>query len=267
MTPNESSYFCQGCLTKKSHCPIILYIINPTLNMQKYYSKMFLLASFIITGKTLFSCTDKNNKKQNNEIEVVDTETNNINKSKPIPNISHLSKEDSLKLPEKNVEINNEEVIPAKTTSLKNNPNHSLSSPARENLVKSVTSKENKTLQSDKTKNEKNNSAKVTIKAASAGEIPSQTNAEFPGGIEQFHNFFMKEYKKPEGASYWKINLNLAFAVEKNGTVSFLECSPAVEESVEKEMMRVLSLCPKWKPGEFNGKKIKMQYSVPIFLK
>ncbi|WP_417942645.1 hypothetical protein [Flavobacterium sp. RS13.1] len=236
--------------------------------MQKYYSKMFLLASFFITGKTLFSCADKNeNKTENNEIEVVDTETNNINKSKPIPNISQLSKEDSLKLPEKNVEINNEEVIPSKTTSLKNNPNHSLSSPGRENLVKSVTSKENKTLQSEKINNIKNSSPKVITKATSAAEIPSQTNAEFPGGIEQFHNFFMKEYKKPEDASYWKININLAFAVEKNGTVSFLECSPAVEESVEKEMIRVLSLCPKWKPGEFNGKKIKMQYSVPLFLK
>ncbi|WP_281631048.1 hypothetical protein [Flavobacterium luteolum] len=95
----------------------------------------------------------------------------------------------------------------------------------------------------------------------------SNTNAEFPGGIEQFHNFFMKEYKKPEDVSYWKLNFTLAFAVEKNGSVSFLECSPAVEEPLQKEIIRVLSLCPKWQPGESNGKKVRMQYSVPILLK
>ncbi|MBL0735745.1 hypothetical protein JI750_02530 [Flavobacterium sp. GN10] len=95
----------------------------------------------------------------------------------------------------------------------------------------------------------------------------SNTNAEFPGGIEQFHNFFMKEYKKPEDVSYWKLNFTLAFAVEKNGAVSFLECSPAVEEPLQKEIIRVLSLCPKWQPGESNGKKVRMQYSVPILLK
>ncbi|MET3027204.1 hypothetical protein ABXT06_11030 [Flavobacterium sp. UW10123] len=116
----------------------------------------------------------------------------------------------------------------------------------------------NKSSKTDKIKKEDSQS---TLKPL------SNTNAEFPGGIEQFHNFFMKEYKKPEDVSYWKLNFTLAFAVEKNGTVSFLECSPAVEEPLQKEIIRVLSLCPKWQPGESNGKKVRMQYSVPILLK
>lgn len=95
----------------------------------------------------------------------------------------------------------------------------------------------------------------------------SSSNAEFPGGIDQFHTFFMKEYKKPENVNYWKLNFTLAFAVEKNGSVSFLECSPAVEEPLQEEIIRVLSLCPKWQPGESNGKKVRMQYSIPILLK
>lgn len=236
--------------------------------MQKYYSKIFLFASLFITAATLFSCADKSeNKKENNEIEVVDKESYNTSKSEQIPDTSQLSKEDNLKLPKKNIEINNEEIIPSKKPSFKNNPNHSVSPPVKENIVKSATPRENKKIQSEKINNDKNSSARVTSKTTPAAEAPSQINAEFPGGIEQFHNFFMKEYKKPEGASYWKININLAFAVEKNGTVSFLECLPAVEEPVEKEIIRVLSLCPKWKPGEFNGKKIKLQYSVPLFLK
>ncbi|WP_278019647.1 energy transducer TonB [Flavobacterium ginsengisoli] len=117
---------------------------------------------------------------------------------------------------------------------------------------------ENKSSKSDKTKKD---DALIVAKTV------SNSNAEFPGGIEQFHNFFMKEYKKPEEVEYWKLNFTLSFAVEKNGSVSFLECAPAVEEPLEKEIIRVLSLCPKWLPGESNGKKVRMQYSVPILLK
>ena len=236
---------------------------NRILYKHIYNSKISLLALFLVIGTTLFSCADKNdNKKENSKTEVVANSVNkqNDNSKQISPSPKKIQSEHAKKDTE-------EEVILTKTTSLKDNPNHSVSSPAKENLVKAAKLKENKNLQAGKVNNEKSNSAKVTIKATPAGEIPSQINAEFPGGIEQFHNFFMKEYKKPESASYWKINLNLAFAVEKNGTVSFLECSPAVEETVEKEMIRVLNLCPKWKPGEFNGKKIKMQYSVPLFLK
>ena len=118
---------------------------------------------------------------------------------------------------------------------------------------------ENKSSKSDKVK--KDDVSSSTLKPL------SNTNAEFPGGIDQFHTFFMKEYKKPENVNYWKLNFTLAFAIEKNGSVSFLECSPPVEEPLEKEIIRVLNLCPKWQPGESNGKKVRMQYSVPILLK
>jgi protein TonB len=118
---------------------------------------------------------------------------------------------------------------------------------------------DNKSSKSDNVK--KDNASSSTLKPL------SNTNAEFPGGIDQFHTFFMKEYKKPENVNYWKLNFTLAFAIEKNGSVSFLECLPPVEEPLEKEIIRVLNLCPKWQPGESNGKKVRMQYSVPILLK
>ncbi|MCM0664932.1 hypothetical protein [Flavobacterium tyrosinilyticum] len=119
----------------------------------------------------------------------------------------------------------------------------------------------------DDNKSSKSDKAKKDDASSSTLKPLSNTNAEFPGGIDQFHTFFMKEYKKPENVNYWKLNFTLAFAIEKNGSVSFLECSPPVEEPLEKEIIRVLILCPKWQPGESNGKKVRMQYSVPILLK
>lgn len=215
--------------------------------MDAFNHTISLILFILFIGTTLFSCTDKDNKKQNNEIEVVGAEKNKINTSEQIPQSPQPSEEDKAEHPEKNIEIANEEVI---------------SSPKKANKIKSVKQEENIT-NPEKDKKSSASKKENVVKP----EVPLNKNAEFPGGIDQFHSFFMKEYKKPEGVSYWKLNFTLAFAVEKNGTVSFLECSPAVEEPLEKEIIRVLNLCPKWQPGESNGKKIRMQYSVPILLK
>lgn len=196
----------------------------------KYY-KLFLLALSAV-GTTFFGCQNKEDKKQN------------------IKNIEVVTKSvalDTATISKEKIDQTSRDLPKAAKTELKQ--------------TTPITSKkvtENKTSKSDKVN--KDDSAS-TLKPL------SNTNAEFPGGIDQFHTFFMKEYKKPKGVSYWKLNFTLAFAVEKNGTVSLLECSPAIEEPLQKEIIRVLSVCPKWQPGESNGKKVKMQYSVPILLK
>lgn len=214
--------------------------------MDKYsqtnYRRMFLPALFITAGTILFGCQNKEEKKQKNEeVEVIiDTAA-----TKPITldktTIENNSKQIPLPQPKKD-KVKSEK--PEETTDLK---------PQKESNPKS-----------EKADNQKTNVSKET--AAVPKTASSQINAEFPGGIDQFNAFFMKEYKKPENVYYWKLNFTLAFAVEKNGSVSFLECSPAVEEPLEKEIIRVLNLCPKWRPGELNGKKTRMQYSTPIFL-
>ncbi|MXO03667.1 hypothetical protein [Flavobacterium sp. HBTb2-11-1] len=183
-----------------------------------------------------FGCQNKEDKKQENKnIEIVSD--------------TSATKSDSL-----DETINKKKLEQTQTSSLK------VEQIKSEKPITTVSgeSTQNKSSEPDKAKKEDSNSSLKPL---------SNTNAEFPGGIEQFHNFFMKEYKKPEDVNYWKLNFTLAFAVEKNGSVSFLECSPAVEEPLQKEIIRVLSLCPKWQPGESNGKKVRMQYSVPIVLK
>ncbi|KAF2512658.1 hypothetical protein E0W73_15810 [Flavobacterium foetidum] len=209
---------------------------------------MFLLALFIATGTTLFSCQNKDGQKQKiNKVELVkDSDANS-----PIvvgePAIDESSTKQAVLPPPPSPKIDQVKFDESIVKTKKNSSNQS------------------STVKSEKTNNKKNSSVDKPIYVSS--EVVSETNAEFPGGIDQFHTFFMKEYKKPENIHYWKLNFTLAFAVEKNGTVSFIECSPAVEEPLEKEIVRVLNLCPKWQPGESNGKKIRMQYSVPILLK
>ncbi|MBS7252803.1 hypothetical protein [Flavobacterium branchiicola] len=206
--------------------------INHKVTAQTKYYKLFLPVLYLIVGITFFSCQNKEVKNTEVPRDTLTTksgvsEKSTISTKKTDQPPPDSPKVEQLKL-EKPIPIVNKEVS------------------------------ETKTSKADKAKKE---NSSVVVKA------PSNLNAEFPGGIDQFHSFFMKEYKKPESVNYWKLNFTLAFAVEKNGSVSFLECSPAVEEPLEKEIIRVLSLCPKWQPGESNGKKIRMQYSVPILLK
>lgn len=199
--------------------------------------KLFLPTLYVVIAVVFFGCQNKENKQQ--EIKNIEDPKDTLTAKPEVLDATAISTKKSDQAPSDLSKI--EQLKIKKTTT-----------------IASREVDENKSSKSDKVKKED---------ASSALKPLSNTNAEFPGGIEQFHNFFMKEYKKPENVNYWKLNFTLAFAVEKNGSVSFLECSPPVEEPLEKEIIRVLSLCPKWLPGESNGKKVRMQYSVPILLK
>lgn len=233
---NQNEKIC-GRFRKSQLDSITIQIPSRVLYTQTSHYKMFLLALFIAMGTTLFSCQNKEGQKQKiDKVEVVtnnDQDQNAIGKAK----------------------INNKDSIPP---------------PPKAESHKSVKQIENENLKpeqipsskSKKTTIAKNNSLKEPIYVS--GEVVSETNAEFPGGIDQFYTFFAKEFKRPEDSD--PIKTRLAFAVEKNGSVSYLECSPAVDESVENEIIRVLKLCPKWQPGQSEGKKAKRQYSLPIIL-
>ncbi|AXB56375.1 energy transducer TonB [Flavobacterium fluviale] len=198
--------------------------------------KLFLPTLYVVMAVVFFGCQNKENKQQ--EIKNIEAHKDTLTAQPEVLDAAAISTKKSDQAPSDLSKI--EQLNIKKTTTI---------------ASREVDEKSSK---SDKVKKDDVSSALKPL---------SNTNAEFPGGIDQFHTFFMKEYKKPENVNYWKLNFTLAFAIEKNGSVSFIECSPAVEEPLEKEIIRVLNLCPKWQPGESNGKKVRMQYSVPILLK
>jgi len=199
--------------------------------------KSFLQTLYVVMTVVFFSCQNKEGKQK--EVKIVEVTKDTVVTKPDALDTTTISKEKA------------------------NQPSRDLPKAAKIELKQTtpIATKEVDKNNSSKSDKVKKDDAPLAVKP------PSNTNAEFPGGIDQFHSFFMKEYKKPESVEYWKLNFTLAFAVEKNGKMSFLECSPAVEEPLEKEIIRILSLCPKWQPAELNGKKIRVQYSVPILLK
>lgn len=227
---------------------------------QNHSSKIFLLTLFVAMSTTLFSCADKDsNKKKNDKIEVVNnTEKNQNDSLKQFTKFSLPAKEDKLKHSENPIQNTGKDVS-SKTTSDKSNSEYSVSSSDKTDQGKFMKPEENLNNQG---KEKKNSASKKEVKTNA--EAITNKNADLPGGIEQFYTFFENEYKKPENTS--KLKIRISFAIEKNGSLSYIGSEPAIDKPVETEIIRVLSLSPKWQPGESNGKKIRMQYSLPIVL-
>jgi protein TonB len=86
---------------------------------------------------------------------------------------------------------------------------------------------------------------------------------EFPGGIEKFYAFVGKNYSPPEEEGL-KGKVYVTFVVEKDGSLTDIKVIRDIGYGTGKEAIRVLNKCPKWLPGEQNGKKVRVLYSLPI---
>ncbi|MET3018012.1 hypothetical protein [Flavobacterium hydatis] len=267
MTPKDNGQFCLSCsktvvdFTKmlpdeiqhffmvnqnKSVCGrfknsqlenIIVQIPTEVLYKQTQYHKMFLLALFIAMGTTLFSCQDKNGDKQKiDKIEIVkDSST------------------------DQRVRVGDIKVSGNESTQIPPPP------PPKTNQVKFVKPDPINCAKTTKDKPQASKQNKEDDSVFTTGAV-MHINAEFPGGIDPFYTFFANEFKAPENTDTKNLKIRISFAVEKNGTLSYLESAPPIDKAIENEIIRVLSLSPKWEPGESSGKKIRMQYSLPIVL-
>lgn len=86
---------------------------------------------------------------------------------------------------------------------------------------------------------------------------------EFPNGIDEFYNFFKKNFQSPQvPALIGKIFLS--FVVETDGTLSDIKTIKDVGFGTGAEAERVLRISPKWIPGKKDGNFIRVLYQLPI---
>ncbi len=90
-----------------------------------------------------------------------------------------------------------------------------------------------------------------------------EVKPDFPGGIEKFYKYVGKNYQVPEEEGL-KGKVFVSFVVEKDGSLTDIKVIRDIGYGTGKEAIRVLRSCPKWNPGEQNGKKVRVLYSLPI---
>jgi len=89
-----------------------------------------------------------------------------------------------------------------------------------------------------------------------------EVKPDFPGGMTKFYSYISRTYSAPEDCGSGRVFVT--FVVEKDGSLTDIKVIREVCPGSGKEAIRVLKTCPKWTPGEQNGKKVRVLYSLPI---
>ena len=99
-------------------------------------------------------------------------------------------------------------------------------------------------------------------------QVYSMANIEgkpdFPGGLAKFYEFFEKNYVKPKGTENLKGKVFVTFVVDTDGSLTDIKVLRDFGSGTGEEAVRVLKSCLKWIPGQQNGKKVRVQYSLPL---
>ena len=86
---------------------------------------------------------------------------------------------------------------------------------------------------------------------------------DFPGGMQAFYSFVAQNFTAPE-ADGVNGKIYIQFVVEKDGSLSDIKSMRDIGHGTGEEAVRVLKFSPKWIPGEQDGQKVRVQYSLPI---
>ena len=92
---------------------------------------------------------------------------------------------------------------------------------------------------------------------------------EVPGGQEALNRFLVRNIKYPLLAQENGIQGRVIcqFVVNSDGSIVDIAVVRGVEESLDKEAMRVIKSMPKWTPGRQGGKNVRVKYTLPIRFK
>lgn len=90
----------------------------------------------------------------------------------------------------------------------------------------------------------------------------------YPGGDCQFMEFINSTRQYPEKAYNAGIQgrVTCSFIVNANGSISHIRILKSVEESLNREAIRILSLMPDWTPGKLEGRAVPVRVirSIPF---
>ena len=92
---------------------------------------------------------------------------------------------------------------------------------------------------------------------------------EFPGGQEALNRYLVRNIKYPLLAQENGIQGRVVcqFVVNSDGSIVVISVVRGVEESLDKEAIRVIKSMPKWTPGRQGGKSVRVKYTLPIRFK
>ncbi len=88
----------------------------------------------------------------------------------------------------------------------------------------------------------------------------------FPGGEQELLKFLAENIKYPALAREAGIqgNVAISFVIGKDGAINDVALLKDIGGGCGKEAIRVVKTMPNWSPGEANGHKVKVRFTLPV---
>lgn len=94
----------------------------------------------------------------------------------------------------------------------------------------------------------------------------SEVMPEFPGGEDALNEFLKSNIKYPKPALNNDLEgrVIVGFTVNSQGKIQDVHIMRGLGYGCDEEAQRVIQMMPKWSPGSNNGKRVNVQYELPI---
>ncbi len=91
----------------------------------------------------------------------------------------------------------------------------------------------------------------------------------FMGGQDALIKFLLENIQYPAAAKEKVVQgtVYISFIVEPDGTVTNVKVMRGIGSGCDEEAFRVVSMMPKWNPGQQKGKFVRVQFTLPIKFK
>ena len=93
-----------------------------------------------------------------------------------------------------------------------------------------------------------------------------EKQAQFVNGSDALLKYIKSEMKYPKDALINNVmgRVFVNFIIEKDGSISDVKIFKGVNESLDKEAIRIIESMPKWIPAEQNGEIVRVRYNSSI---
>lgn len=93
-----------------------------------------------------------------------------------------------------------------------------------------------------------------------------EQDPEFPGGMDALYQWIGTNYKWPAEARECDAvgTVYVTFVIEKDGSVSHIRLLRDIGCGHGKAVVEMLGQMPKWKAGKQRGRKVRVQYNLPV---
>jgi hypothetical protein len=90
--------------------------------------------------------------------------------------------------------------------------------------------------------------------------------AHFPGGDNEMNKFIIDNYHIPDSVrtAYPTARVMLRISIDTIGKLTSISILNGINPIIDKELVRVFSIMPKWVAGVRDGKKISETFALPV---